>query len=85
MDTTPGIDAHNKTSQRDHHLQNKTRKTWPLEVSVGWHQQQKQPHTFTHPIIEEPTHFRLEACTEGVVSSWEMSRLVLQRLRLIVG
>jgi hypothetical protein len=53
MDTAPGIDAHNKTSQPDHRPQNKTRKTWPLEVSVARHQQQKQPRTFTHPIVEE--------------------------------
>jgi len=74
MDTAPGIDAHNKTSQRDHRLQNKTRKTWLLKVSVGRHQQQKQPRTFTHPIIKELIHFRLEARTEGAALSWEMSR-----------
>jgi len=79
MDTTPGIDAHNKTSQQDDCPQNKTRKTWPLEVSVGRHQQQKQPCTLTHPpsshpIVEEPIRFRLEARTEGAVSSWEMWR-----------
>jgi len=31
-------------------------------------------HTFTHPIVEEPIHFGLEARTEGVASSWEMLR-----------
>src|SRR5712691_12342721 len=79
MDTAPGIDTHNKTLQGDHCLQNKTRKTWPLEVSVGRHQPQKQPRTFTHPpsshpIAEEPIHFHFEARTEGAASSWEVSR-----------
>src|SRR5712691_3032800 len=78
MDTAPGIDAHNKTSQRDHRPQNKTRKTWLLEVSVGRHQPQKQPRTFTHPpsshpTVEEPIHFRFEARTDAA-SSWEVSR-----------
>jgi hypothetical protein len=61
-----GINAYNKTSQRDRRPQNKTR-TWLLEVSVRLHHHEKPathlvPYPSSpHPVTEESICFRFEA------------------------
>jgi hypothetical protein len=66
MYIVPGINEHNKMSQRDRHPQIKTR-TWPLKVSVGQHHHEK-PATHlvpyppsSHPVAKESICFCFKA------------------------
>jgi hypothetical protein len=91
MDTAPGIDPHNKTSQRDRRPQNKTGQENPgCAKSVRQHHHEgSTTHLGTYtrrPILTPKIQpvFRFEAHREGATSSLRMQSRESQRGRLLV-